>query len=33
MDDNRADRLRKFILILLAAMMVVAGYMLLPVYK
>lgn len=33
MDDNKADRLRKFIALMLAAMLVVIGYMLLPVYK
>jgi|GEM_PF-4473445 hypothetical protein len=33
MSDNKSDRLRKFIAIILAAMLVVLGYMMLPVYK
>ncbi len=33
MDDSKADRLRKLIALILAAMLVVIGYMLLPVYK
>ncbi len=33
MDDNKTDRIRKFILLALAAMLVVIGYMMLPVYN
>ncbi len=33
MSDSKADRLRKLIAVILAAMLVVIGYMLLPVYE